>query len=89
MKYVIKTNKRIRKTAVFRELLNLIDGLRQIISLKWASCPKLVANLESYENGVYMLSYSIDLNGNYLYLSTKGDNIYAMNENLKNNLLFI
>jgi hypothetical protein len=49
----------------------------------------LVANLESYENGVYMLSYSIDLNGNYLYLSTKGQDIYAMNEQLKTNLLFI
>jgi hypothetical protein len=57
--------------------------------LKWASCPKLVANLESYEDGVYILSYSIDLNGNYLYLSTKGEDIYSMNENLKNNLLFI
>lgn len=89
MKYVIKTNNKIRKTSVFRELLKLIDGLRQIISLKWASCPKLVANLESYEDGVYILSYSIDLNGNYLYLSTKGEDIYSMNENLKNNLLFI
>ena len=89
MKYVIKTNKRIRKTSVFRELLSLLDSLRQIISLKWASAPKLVASLESYENGVYMLSYSIDLNGNYLYLSTKGRDIYAMNEQLKNNLLFI
>jgi hypothetical protein len=89
MKYVIKTNKRIRKTSVFKELLNLVEGLRQIISLKWANCPKLVANLESYENGVYMLSYSIELNGNYLYLSTKGDNLNVMNENLKNNLMFI
>ena len=89
MKYVIKTNKRIRKTSVFRELLNLLDSLRQIISKKWSSAPKLVANLESYENGVYMLSYSIDLNGNYLYLSTKGQDIYAMNEQLKNNLMFI
>ena len=70
-------------------LKSSIESLIKLLSEKWNSIPKVLVNLNQEFSGAYLLSYSIDVNGNYFHISTKGDNLGQMAENLKNKLFNI
>jgi len=61
----------------------------KLLAERWNSIPKVIVNLNQEFSGSYLLSYSIDVNGNYFHISTKGDNLSQMAEKLKNNLFSI
>jgi len=86
MSYKIKSSTKVSTSLIFKDLKSSIESLIKLLAEKWNSIPKVLVNLNQEISGAYMLSYSIDVNGNCFQISTKGDNLCQMAENLKNNL---
>ncbi len=89
MSYKIKSSTKVSTSLIFKDLKSSIESLIKLLSEKWNSIPKVLVNLNQEFSGAYLLSYSIDVNGNYFHISTKGDNLGQMAENLKNKLFNI
>ena len=89
MSYKIKTSTKVSTSMIFADLKSNIESLLKLLTEKWNIIPKILVNLNQELSGAYQLSYSIDVNGNYFHISTKGENLGQMAENLKNNLFSI
>jgi hypothetical protein len=89
MSYKIKSSTKVSTSLIFKDLKSSIELLIRLLTEKWNSSPKVMVNLNQEFSGAYQLSYSIDVNGNYFHISTKGENLGQMAENLKNNLFSI
>jgi hypothetical protein len=89
MSYKIKSSTKVSTSLIFKDLKSSIELLIRLLTEKWNSSPKVMVNLNQEFSGAYQLSISIDVNGNYFHISTKGENLGQMAENLKNNLFSI
>ena len=89
MSYKIKSSTKVSTSMIFADLKSNIESLLKLLTEKWNIIPKILVNLNQELSGAYQLSYSIDVDGNYFHISTKGENLSQMTENLKNNLFSI
>jgi hypothetical protein len=89
MSYKIKSSTKVSTSLIFKDLKSNIESLLKLLTEKWNIIPKILVNLNQEFSGAYLLSYSIDMDGTYIHLSTKGDNLSQMTENLKNNIFSI
>jgi hypothetical protein len=89
MSYKIKSSTKVSTSLIFKDLKSSIELLIRLLTEKWNSSPKVMVNLNQEFSGAYQLSYSIYVNGNYFHISTKGENLGQMAENLKKNLFSI
>jgi hypothetical protein len=89
MSYKIKTSTKVCTSQLIKDLKSNIELLVKMLAEKWNSIPKIIVNLNQEFSGAYLLSYSIDVNGNYFYLKTKGGDLHLMTEKLRQNIFSI
>lgn len=89
MSFKIITSPKLSNTSIFKVIKSDIESLIHFLKLKWNASPEITVKIDRRLDGAYLLSYSIDVNGNYFYLTTKGADLLLLIEKLKNNIFSI
>jgi hypothetical protein len=89
MSYKILASAKLSTSLIFKEITLNIEALLLWLTNKWNSPPDLTVNILRVKEHTYLLTYSIDVNGNYFYMSTSGADLLKMTENLKHKIISI
>ena len=89
MSYKILASAKLSTSLIYREITSNIESLLLWLTNKWNNTPDLTVNILRVKKDTYLLTYSIDVNGNYFYMSTSGADLLKMAENLKHKIYSI
>jgi hypothetical protein len=89
MSYKILASAKLSTSLIYKEITSNIEALLLWLTNKWNSPPDLTVNILRVKEHTYLLTYSIDVNGNYFYMSTSGADLLKMTESLKHKIISI
>jgi hypothetical protein len=89
MSYKILASAKLSTSLIYKEITSNIESLLLWLTNKWNSAPDLTVNILRVKEDTYLLTYSIDVNGTYFYMSTSGADLLKMTENLKHKIVNI
>jgi hypothetical protein len=89
MSYKILASAKLSTSLIYKEITSNIESLLLWLTNKWNSAPDLTVNILRVKEDTYLLTYSIDVNGTYFYMSTSGADLLKMTENLKHKIINI